>query len=98
MALRAGFAANMFQTDRNNFVYNPIFFSSIESRPNYQVRRETKMKTIKSGIMALMVAITLDAVTVVADPCAARSLPSIPQLEAKIRKKIVSIPYYRVVD
>ena len=56
------------------------------------------MKTIKSGVMALIVALTLAAVTAVADPAPSRYLPSSERLQEKIRKELVTLPYYGVFD
>ena len=54
------------------------------------------MKTIRRGMIALVGLIVLVAGTAFADPV--KDLPSTSQLERRIRKELVTLPYYGVFD
>src|SRR6266851_1014164 len=56
------------------------------------------MKTIKGGIIGLIGAIILAAATAVAQPMTSKYAPSSSHLEKKIRKELVTLPYYGVFD
>jgi len=56
------------------------------------------MKAIKAVIIGFIGAIILAAATAVAQPMTSKYAPSSSQLEKKIRKELVTLPYYGVFD